>query len=136
MDSSADTQSLYPYDGATLVLSGEVDLLTAPVLRSRLHQAASGAGELVVDLSAVTFMDCAGLEPRLEARTYLRGRMSLRGIPWSIVQILRVTGLLTTFTILDAVESGGGAEQDRRHDEAVAHRLARTARPASHVPRS
>ena len=62
--------------------------------------------------------------------------MSLRGIPWSIVQILRVTGLLTTFTILDAVESGAGAEQDRRHDEAVAHRLARTAGPGSHVPRS
>ena len=133
MDSSADTRSLYPYDGATLTLSGELDLLTAPILRSRLHEAASGAGELVVDLSAVTFMDCAGLEPLLEARIYLRGRLRLRGIPWSIVQILRVTGVLTTFTILDAVESGGAAEQDRRHDEAVVHRLRRDAGPRDHV---
>lgn len=133
MDSSADPRSLYPYDGATLTLSGELDLLTAPILRSRLHEAASDAGELVVDLSAVTFMDCAGLEPLLEARIYLRGRLRLRGIPWSIVQILRVTGVLTTFTILDAVESGGGAEQDRRHDEAVVHRLRRDAGSRDHV---
>jgi anti-anti-sigma factor len=133
MDSPADSHSLYPYDGETLLLSGEIDLLTAPILRSRLHQAASGAGDLVVDLSAVTFMDCAGLEPLLEARTYLRGRISLRGLPWSIVQILRVTGLLTTFTILDALESGGGAEQDRRHDEAVVHRLRRDAGSRDHV---
>ena len=86
MDSSADAQSLYPYDGATLVLSGEVDLLTAPVLRSRLHQAASGAGELVVDLSAVTFMDCAGLEPLLEARAARRSPLLLP------VATLRVAG--------------------------------------------
>ncbi len=133
MESPADSQPLYPYDGASLLVSGEVDLLTAPVLRSRLHEAASGAGDLVVDLSAVTFIDCAGLEPLLEARTYLRGRISLRGLPWSIVQILRVTGLLTTFTILDAVEPEAGAEQDRRHDEAVAHRLRHSAGPSGHV---
>ena len=44
-----------------------------------------------------------------------------------------VTGVLTTFTILDAVESGRGAEQDRRHDEAVVHRLRRDAGPRDHV---
>jgi anti-anti-sigma factor len=130
MDNGEAPQSLYPYDGEVLWVTGEVDLLTAPILRRRLHQAAAGgageagAAELVADLSAVTFMDCAGLEPLLEARAYLGGRLRLRGVPWAVVHMLRLTGLLTTFTILDPVQAGTGDEQARRHDEAFARRLA------------
>ncbi len=131
MDGSADTQSLYPYDGATLRLSGEVDLLTAPVLRLRLYEAAASAG-VVVDLSAVTFMDCAGLGPLLEARKYLGTRLRLRDLPESLLLILRVCDLRSTFTVLDATNSPAGEGQSRPADDAPRQPLASHRGPREH----
>jgi anti-anti-sigma factor len=125
MDSTGVTEGLHHDDAAVLYLSGEVDLLTAPTLRGRLYDAALGCERmLVVDLSAVTFLDCAGLGPLLEARAYLGGRLRLRGVPWPIRHVLRLTGLLATFTILDDTEPESHEEQARQHDAAFAERLA------------
>jgi anti-anti-sigma factor len=125
MDSTGVTEELHHDDAAVLYLSGEVDLLTAPTLRGRLYDAALGCERmLVVDLSAVTFLDCAGLGPLLEARAYLGGRLRLRGVPWPVEHMLRLTGLLATFTILDGTETESHQEQARKHDAALAHRLA------------
>jgi anti-anti-sigma factor len=122
MDSTGVTEGLHHDDASVLHLSGEVDLLTAPALRERLYDAALGSERmLVVDLSAVTFLDCAGLGPLLEARAYLGGRLRLRGVPWPMQ---RLTGLLATFTILDDTETDSNQEQARQHDAALAQRLA------------
>jgi anti-sigma B factor antagonist len=129
------THSLSGYTGTTLHLSGEVDLLIAPVLRRRLHAAAAawGAGEVVVDLSAVTFMDCAGMGPLLEARTYLDGRLRLRGLPESLVRILQVCDLRSTFTILDAADALTGDEHSRE-DEALHRPFAWHRKRSGHTP--
>jgi anti-anti-sigma factor len=50
-----------------LEVSGEVDLSTAPLLASELRSAQGGARDVIVDLEAVTFMDCAGLRALLDA---------------------------------------------------------------------
>jgi anti-sigma B factor antagonist len=43
-------------------LAGDLDLLTAPILRQALQTAPNGASApLVLDMSRVAFMDCAGL---------------------------------------------------------------------------
>lgn len=52
----------------TLGLSGELDIATADQLQSALNQVqASEGGELVIDLSGVSFMDSTGLRLLIEA---------------------------------------------------------------------
>ena len=101
-DASWPTQ---PDNDAVLHVKGEVDLLTAPGLRRRLREATSGGRGLLVDLSAVTFMDCAGLGARLEARREMGTRLRLRGLPESLPIIVRVCGLQSAFTILHATDT-------------------------------
>jgi stage II sporulation protein AA (anti-sigma F factor antagonist) len=58
-----------------LRLQGELDLLSAPDLVELLHDHRPAPGtRLIVDLSGVTFADCAGLRPLVAAVS--RGRRS------------------------------------------------------------
>jgi anti-sigma B factor antagonist len=51
-------------DGAlVLVVEGEIDIATAPLLEQRLTEAEAGdAPQLIVDLDRVSFMDSTGLQ--------------------------------------------------------------------------
>jgi anti-anti-sigma factor len=51
----------------TVIVSGPVDLVAGPALRSALEEAVRPERPLVVDLSGVTFIDCAGLSVLLGA---------------------------------------------------------------------
>jgi anti-sigma B factor antagonist len=63
-------------DGASVggvtvvVLSGELDLAAAPIVRARVDAAAAGRG-LVLDLAETTFIDSAVLKELLRARAEL-----------------------------------------------------------------
>lgn len=48
--------------------AGEIDISTAPILRSPLVEAVREAESVVVDLTEVTFMDSHGLRVLIEAR--------------------------------------------------------------------
>jgi stage II sporulation protein AA (anti-sigma F factor antagonist) len=57
---------------AVLVVSGELDMATAGELSTRLERAIAGhASVVVVDTSAVSFVDCSGLRPLLAAEERL-----------------------------------------------------------------
>ncbi len=59
---------------ATLHVSGEIDLATAPALRAELRTLIAEAHSPgIVNLSAVTFMDASGLSALLQARRAVRG---------------------------------------------------------------
>ena len=61
-------------EDTTVEVAGEVDMATAPRLREVLalaDQAGYGAGRVFIDLSGVTFMDCAGFAPIAEMRERL-----------------------------------------------------------------
>ncbi|MFH8725598.1 STAS domain-containing protein [Streptomyces termitum] len=64
-----------------LRLSGELDLMTSPRIRRRVHDAvAAGRHDLVVDLSDVLFCDSTGVGVLVAARRLLRscgGRLRL-----------------------------------------------------------
>lgn len=66
---------------AVLHVSGELDLVTSPVLRQRVHDAvAEGRHSLVLDLSEVFFCDSSGVGVLIAARRLLRscqGRLRL-----------------------------------------------------------
>ena len=106
MSSNETTLALRTGKGATLNVVGEVDVVSVAHLRWRLHYAAIAADgrELLVDLSAVTFMDSAGLRLLLEVHQVLGPRLRLHALPWCVVRLMRLTGLLTTFSVVDAVD--------------------------------
>ena len=83
-----------------LVVSGEVDLHTAPALRAALDQAVvdagRGPGAVVVDLSGVGFIDSTGLGELVAAHKALAaagGRLSLVVDHERVRRLLRITGL-------------------------------------------
>jgi anti-sigma B factor antagonist len=68
-------------DWVVLRVSGEMDLVTSPVLRQRVHDAvADGRHSLVLDLSGVLFCDSSGVGVLIATRRLLRscqGRLRL-----------------------------------------------------------
>jgi anti-anti-sigma factor len=58
---------------AVLQVSGELDLVTSPALRQRVHdEVAEGRHSLVLDLSEVLFCDSSGVGVLIAARRLLR----------------------------------------------------------------
>lgn len=100
-------------DGAArLVLSGEVDCSTAPLLRRALDEAfADGSRSVTVDLEAVTFLDSAGLSTLAIAhRTAIGNGIRLRVLVGTraVARALQVTGLWELLAV-EQVERRAGA---------------------------
>ncbi|MDF3300509.1 STAS domain-containing protein [Streptomyces tropicalis] len=68
-------------DWSVLRVSGELDLVTSPVLRQQVHEVvAEGRHDLVLDLSEVLFCDSSGVGVLIAARRLIRscqGRLRL-----------------------------------------------------------
>ncbi|MFJ8534113.1 STAS domain-containing protein [Streptomyces sp. NPDC093591] len=60
-------------DWAVLQVSGELDLVTSPVMRQHIHDVvAEGRHSLVLDLSEVMFCDSSGVGVLIAARRLIR----------------------------------------------------------------
>ncbi|MDO0914019.1 STAS domain-containing protein [Streptomyces sp. DT2A-34] len=60
-------------DWAVLEVSGELDLVTSPVMRQHIHDVvAEGRHSLVLDLSEVMFCDSSGVGVLIAARRLIR----------------------------------------------------------------
>ncbi|WP_330340208.1 STAS domain-containing protein [Streptomyces sp. NBC_00557] len=93
-------------NGTTVVeLRGEIDILTAPSLGARLDGlTAVVLPDLVVDLRAVSFIDCAGLGVLCRARNRVmerHGRLRVVTDSNQFLRILRGAGLDGVFEIYD-----------------------------------
>ncbi|MFJ3233644.1 STAS domain-containing protein [Streptomyces sp. NPDC086787] len=98
-------------DGTAVVaLRGEIDIFVAPPLTACLDDlTATGRPDLVVDLRAVSFIDCAGLRPlcRTQQRVMERqGRLRLVTNSDHLLRILRAAGLADAFEICDRLPDG------------------------------
>ncbi|MFE1249568.1 STAS domain-containing protein [Streptomyces sp. NPDC058735] len=87
-----------------MTLRGEIDLLTAPALRSRLDSLTAGPRpDLVLDLRPVSFIDCAGLGVLCRARNRVlarQGRLRLVTESACVRRTLRHAGLAGVFEVL------------------------------------
>jgi anti-sigma B factor antagonist len=101
-------------DGGVVVsLAGELDLYNAPQLRTALLAECAAAPErLVVDLSAVEFIDSTALGVLIEARRRLpRGEAFLLAAPGlETRRALRISGLDRHFTVHESVDAAFSAE--------------------------
>ena len=90
---------------ATVTIRGEVDVYTAPRLRDSLRRiSAEDAPQVVLDLSAMTFIDSTGLGVIVGAVKRIRedgGTLSLRAPSRSTRKVLDITGLSEIIAIED-----------------------------------
>jgi anti-sigma B factor antagonist len=88
---------------ATVVLNGEVDPHTAPLLEEALEQQIQGgAASIRVDATALAFIDSSGLRVLVDAHRRLGARpevLVLAGVSPTFKRLLEVTGLDEHVTI-------------------------------------
>ena len=90
---------------AMLKLNGEVDVYTAPKLKSRLIDLVDqGKFKIIVDLEEVDFMDSSGLGVLVGGLKRVRshdGTIALICTQENILKIFRITGLVKVFPIFE-----------------------------------
>ena len=93
---------------AVVKLDGEVDVYTAPRLKSRLIDLVDqGKYNIVVNLEGVDFMDSSGLGVLVGGLKRVRsheGTIGLVCTQENILKIFRITGLVKVFPIFESVE--------------------------------
>jgi anti-anti-sigma factor len=88
--------------GVILQLAGELDLESAPELDRQLQELAAARPEhVLIDLSALEFMDSSGLAVMVRAQRSAREhghRLALRPGPTQVQRLFELTGMLQRFT--------------------------------------
>jgi len=94
----------------TLVVRGEIDMLTAPKLDVEIEEAVARRPDvLVVDLAEVTFLDSSGCNVlvRGKRRADTAGvGLELTALPPACLRVFEIAGLLELFTIRPAQRDG------------------------------
>jgi anti-sigma B factor antagonist len=89
----------------TLALAGELDIATVPELDAMTERVcADGAGELVLDLRELAFIDSTGLRAILRAREQCeahRCQLFLTPGPPAVQRLFELTGLLERLPFLE-----------------------------------
>lgn len=96
-------------DGYSVVeVSGEVDVYTAPQLDEQLSTLVEGGSyKLIVDLSAVEFLDSTGLGVLVKALKRVRehdGSLAVITATDRISKVFRITGLDTAISLHSSVD--------------------------------
>jgi anti-sigma B factor antagonist len=107
------TEETFDPSGLVLTVIGELDIATAPTLRDRLDTAIEGGtSRLVIDLSAVSFLDSVALATIVHTKQRLAedGRLAIAVDPSSYVMLVFESGGLSQ--VLDLFET---------RDQAIAH---------------
>ncbi len=96
-------------DGAAIVaLTGDVDLQTSPAVRQKLLESLEKYKRIVVDLSAVHYIDSSGVASLVEAFQVSRKKgalFSLASVSAAAMRVLSLARLDKVFTIHPSVEA-------------------------------
>ena len=95
-------------DAAVVTPRGEVTVFTSPALRQRLREVIEGgARRIVMDLSAVEYVDSSGVATFVDALREARqkqGRLTLAGVKPRVRGVFEIARLDTLFPMVDTVE--------------------------------
>ncbi|HYO41127.1 MAG TPA: STAS domain-containing protein [Nocardioidaceae bacterium] len=95
--------------GAVLTLDGRLNMVSAPQLKTAVTNAvAEGRSQVVVDLSAVTFLDSSGLGALiagLKAARQASGDLRMTGANEQVRTVLRLTNLDRVLRPYDTVQA-------------------------------
>jgi anti-anti-sigma factor len=87
----------------SIVLSGEIDAHSVPLLAERLSDCSAIDSDIVVDMSSVTFMDSSGLRVLIDIRQRTEAAphgLILQSPSAAVVRLLEVAGLDDHFTLV------------------------------------
>lgn len=90
-----------------LQLSGEIDLNESPSARKQILEQIKHNNNLLVDLSAVEYIDSSGVASLVEGFQTARGKQlefALLGVSASAMQVLQLARLDTVFTIYQSLD--------------------------------
>src|SRR5215210_3199497 len=94
---AAFSATVVEHDGEVrVVVSGELDLATAPTLRGAIDEAVTrGRERVVVDLAAAPFIDSSGISELVRATHRVDGHATLlvRSPPTQALHVFKVTGV-------------------------------------------
>ena len=79
----------------------ELDFGTAPHLEAVIDRLTVIPDHIIVDVSELTFIDSTGLRMLLKASTMVERRIWLRGASRQILRVLEISGLSTSFCLVD-----------------------------------
>lgn len=108
MTDTLDTTVRYTGDHtAVVVVTGDVDLHTAPVLRAQvLSVVQHGVRHLVLDLAQVDFVDSTGLSTfivLLQSAQEAGGSFRIASVPDRLVRMVTMTGITQVLPVHDTV---------------------------------
>jgi anti-anti-sigma factor len=107
-DTPFGIRSSWEGDTAIIVVRGEIDLSTAPEMKTAVEAIPEAAQRVVIDLSESTFLDSAGIDTLLRCRREL----DRRGIELRVVsptdgivrKALEITNILPRLGVVDSLD--------------------------------
>ena len=86
---------------ALFAISGRLDTTTAPELEKELKESLGGVSELTLDFAGLEYISSAGLRVLLAAQKAMnnRGKMTVKNVNETIMEIFEVTGFSDILTI-------------------------------------
>ena len=84
-----------------LTIGGRLDTTTAPELEQAVKNSYEGTTELIIDMKDLDYVSSAGLRVLLAAQKTMnkQGRMTIRNVNESVMEIFEITGFLDILTI-------------------------------------
>ncbi len=101
--------------GVVLVLRGELDLATVPLLQEHLDCAMRSGAAVVIDLAGLAFIDSSGLQVLLRADRQLRasdGQLVLLGGSRAVYRVFELAGMDRYFEWSDGPSAQNTPELD------------------------
>ena len=92
---------------AVIQLSGEIDLSESPNARKQILNQLKAKSNLLVDLSAVEYIDSSGVASLVEGFQTARAQQlefALVGVSVSAMQVLQLARLDSVFTIFESLD--------------------------------
>lgn len=92
-----------------MILSGEIDMASAPGVRRMLEPHIQAGGPLTIDLSDVTFMDSTAIHVLIEAATAQgdRGCVIVHGAHGAVQAVFEMTQVAWARTNLHVIDQTG-----------------------------
>ena len=93
-------------NNSVISLSGEIDLNESPNVRKQILGQLQNGSSLLIDLSAVEYIDSSGVASLVEGLQTARSKkldFALVGVSDSAMQVLQLSRLDTVFTIYESL---------------------------------
>ena len=83
-----------------IALEGRLDTNTAPQLEAELKTSLSGITELELDFSGLEYISSAGLLLAAQKTMSRQGKMTIRNVNETIMEVFEITGFVEILTIV------------------------------------